>query len=394
MDYNFKRIADVEEMESVSEDTMLLVNDNGVIKQAHAQMQGGGWPSDLPKPSVGGYGYTESGNQTVIDWDGDTEGREKIDLEEMTLYKISHVTPASSEFIGNKFYYYSTDDGLRPITIDADFIMTSDSSDGTFIIGEADILVADSAGSVSFLGGEVEFSIPTAGIYFAESYYGHTSYVMYGSRDTQHKIDDRYLYDEEIDLTNGVTFSIVDDSVSHTFGVSNSMVTPIAGCKFIPKLKAGETYVISIGSSGSQTVGGFTYKALNDTTNIEFTIDDSMISHTRDGSAFYDIVFENEVVVYTKNDGSMDSNSLGLQGIRLYLDGSIDLVKSYQHTGGNVSISLSEIMFTVNLIALAGSFSETEYANRYILLAGAGTNSAYILSVSGDQIVTTLMTLH
>lgn len=27
---------------------------------------GGGWPSDLPKPSVGGYGYTEQGEQTVI----------------------------------------------------------------------------------------------------------------------------------------------------------------------------------------------------------------------------------------------------------------------------------------------------------------------------------------
>lgn len=26
----------------------------------------GGWPADLPKPSVGGYGYTEQGEQTVI----------------------------------------------------------------------------------------------------------------------------------------------------------------------------------------------------------------------------------------------------------------------------------------------------------------------------------------
>lgn len=42
MDYNFKRIAEVEEMESVSEDTMFLVNDGGVIKQTHVQMQSDG----------------------------------------------------------------------------------------------------------------------------------------------------------------------------------------------------------------------------------------------------------------------------------------------------------------------------------------------------------------
>lgn len=36
---------------------------------------GGGWPADLPKPSVGGYGYTEQGEQTVITWDGNTEGK-------------------------------------------------------------------------------------------------------------------------------------------------------------------------------------------------------------------------------------------------------------------------------------------------------------------------------
>lgn len=34
-----------------------------LVKQIGA---GGGWPSDLPKPSVGGYGYTEQGEQTVI----------------------------------------------------------------------------------------------------------------------------------------------------------------------------------------------------------------------------------------------------------------------------------------------------------------------------------------
>lgn len=28
---------------------------------------GGGWPADLPKPSVGGYGYTEQVEQTVVD---------------------------------------------------------------------------------------------------------------------------------------------------------------------------------------------------------------------------------------------------------------------------------------------------------------------------------------
>lgn len=32
----------------------------------HEQPNGGGWPADLPKPSVGGYGYTESGVETIL----------------------------------------------------------------------------------------------------------------------------------------------------------------------------------------------------------------------------------------------------------------------------------------------------------------------------------------
>lgn len=35
-------------------------------KRAEDDNPGGGWPSDLPKPSADGYGYTESGEQTVI----------------------------------------------------------------------------------------------------------------------------------------------------------------------------------------------------------------------------------------------------------------------------------------------------------------------------------------
>lgn len=34
------------------------------------QPSSGGWPSDLPKPSVGGYGYTEQGEQVLL-FDGD-----------------------------------------------------------------------------------------------------------------------------------------------------------------------------------------------------------------------------------------------------------------------------------------------------------------------------------
>lgn len=71
MDYNFKRIADVEEIESVSEDTMFLVNDGGVIRQVHTQIQsdGNGSSSDHileNAKETGGFGWTESGEQQML----------------------------------------------------------------------------------------------------------------------------------------------------------------------------------------------------------------------------------------------------------------------------------------------------------------------------------------
>ena len=81
----------------------------------------GGWPSDLPKPSVGGYGYTESGEQTTITWDGDTDGRVVI---ASLFYKISELTPTIEEMIGGVVYTKSQNDGIFQKEITSDSITT------------------------------------------------------------------------------------------------------------------------------------------------------------------------------------------------------------------------------------------------------------------------------
>lgn len=154
----------------------------------HGGSGGGGWPSELPKPSVGGYGYTESGEQTTITWDGDTDGRVVI---ASLFYKISELTPTIEEMIGGVIYTKTGDDGIFQEEITSDSITTLSehvySANG---YGQSRVLVA-------LENDEIEGNIVERGMYYSKEGSGvlsvYITSLTYGTPDTVHKIDEKYL---------------------------------------------------------------------------------------------------------------------------------------------------------------------------------------------------------
>lgn len=139
---------------------------------------GGGWPSDLPKPSVGGYGYTEQGEQTVITWDGDTEGREAV---VGVYYKVSNSAPTIDVAL-TSFNFAGTE-----IPISKDYI--TEINEHAIFVGDGDsdyIIIADSDTSFE----DIEIN---KGVYFYNTPNGYVSSLTYGTPDTVHKIDEKYL---------------------------------------------------------------------------------------------------------------------------------------------------------------------------------------------------------
>lgn len=153
----------------------------------HGGSGGDGWPSDLPKPSVGGYGYTEQGEQTVITWDGDTDGR--VDIAGK-YYKISELTPTIEEMIGGVVYLKAHNDGIFPTEITAGIINTLSEHIYIVRVGNEGVLVA--LEDVEIEGIPIE-----RGMYYStdgsEPYPAYISSLTYGTPDTVHKIDEKYM---------------------------------------------------------------------------------------------------------------------------------------------------------------------------------------------------------
>lgn len=156
----------------------------------HGGGGGGSWPSDLPKPSVGGYGYTESGEQTTITWDGDTDGRVVI---AGLFYKISELTPTIEEMIGGVVYTKSQNNDIFQEEITSDSIITSSEHVyGVKGYGRSMVLIA-------LENDEIEGNIVERGMYYSKEGSGvlsvYITSLTYGTPDTVHKIDEKYLPD-------------------------------------------------------------------------------------------------------------------------------------------------------------------------------------------------------
>lgn len=136
-----------------------------------------GWPVDLPKPSSGGYGYTEHIEQAVITWDGDTEGRETL-MPDEPFYKVSDNGVPASLLIGATIVH-----GGDEIIVTQDMIR--EMIDGVVMVGVTAFSVVDAV--------EIEGVIINKGLYFAKDGQGkYVSSLTYGG-DFTHKIDKKYL---------------------------------------------------------------------------------------------------------------------------------------------------------------------------------------------------------
>lgn len=197
---------------------------------------GGGWPADLPKPSVGGYGYTESGEQTTITWDGDTDGRVAIDS---LFYKISELTPTIEEMVGGVVYTRSQNDDIFQEEITSDSITTL--SEHVYQVkgyGRSVVLVA-------LENDEIEGIIIERGMYYSKEGSGvlstYVTSLTYGTPDTVHKIDDKYL--PEGYPTKSVQTTTLMEEQAVEFTLDNPIYYAILPNPF--EISVGQTYIVN-----------------------------------------------------------------------------------------------------------------------------------------------------
>lgn len=174
---------------------------------------GGGWPSDLPKPSVGGYGYTEQGEQTVITWDGDTEGKTVVDTGAFILVKVAEL-PVN--FKPNNVSSIIDTNGKQNFTfydMDNEYGIVSFSLEDYSAVN----FVSDYVKATEYAS-EMGLAFTENGVYFQKGGMlgadGYVSSLTYGTPDTVHKIDEKYLPEGgDYPLSHETwTFTLEDDT--------------------------------------------------------------------------------------------------------------------------------------------------------------------------------------
>lgn len=165
----------------------------GITLCSHGKFPTGGGSDPIVENAkqTGGFGYTEQGNQTVITWDGNTEGKQMVSLGQVSLYKIAELTPTTDEVIGGVIYTKSGDNVTSPTKITADSIVPM--SENVYKIngyGQSFVVVALEYSEIEALTFE-------RGVYFSKSGSGVTSKyiksITYGTPDAVHKIDKKYV---------------------------------------------------------------------------------------------------------------------------------------------------------------------------------------------------------
>lgn len=114
------------------------------------------------------------GNQTVIEWDGNTEGRDSFSVSGTTVYKISDETPTTTDLIGGTLQVDDSPDGA--LTENSFLEM-----EGGLGIA-ANLLVVQSADA---------FAAPSTGVYATPC---STLTLTYGST-TYHPLDEAFIPD-------------------------------------------------------------------------------------------------------------------------------------------------------------------------------------------------------
>lgn len=210
--------------------------------------------------STGGIGWTEQGEQTVITWDGDTEGKVTAELLGSTLYvKVAEaiegfdpqsvskatifgfgeVEPTAVEVANYGFVMYQANEAFPAVYV-YDFTKTADSPYG---------------------------AIPENGFYFFyvdESTY--TSSLTYGTPDTVHKIDEKYLPGTVVEFVLDETMSAVESASKTIVEVRNAMLTgPVVGV--VKASRDGQEIVNPVGCATTDKRGNPAFSCYYDADN-------------------------------------------------------------------------------------------------------------------------------
>ena len=122
------------------------------------------------------------GNQTVIEWDGSTEGREVIEADFYSVVKISDLVPAFSEFTNGKVIANGVESDLADVT----FI----EADGYYGAEDLPLMVATES---NVIAGDV--TLPSPGVYhLVMSGLPICTRITYGST-TYHPLDEAFIPD-------------------------------------------------------------------------------------------------------------------------------------------------------------------------------------------------------
>lgn len=157
---------------------------------------------------TGGIGWTKQGNQTIITWDGDTAGKELIYTEVEgqrfdSHYKVSDLTFTADSVIGGEIIVNGVKSNIRDIDIvdNNSDPFTSSTAQFTAVLFETIAVISCTQAGVihsSDHGEVVEYNCPDTGIYFLKMSFGEGSDFMvssltYGTPDTIHQIDQKYI---------------------------------------------------------------------------------------------------------------------------------------------------------------------------------------------------------
>ena len=140
--------------------------------------------------------HWEENNQTVIEWDGTTEGRETAEFISQTWYKISDATPTHDEVVGGILSAQGTEAELTEEIL-------SDTWGSLQGDNHLFLSVAVVAYNTDFSIMETSCSVPSTGIWVTTAF----EKLSYGST-TVHKLDPKFLPESV------ATTSYVDEKVS------------------------------------------------------------------------------------------------------------------------------------------------------------------------------------
>lgn len=128
--------------------------------------------------------HWEENNQTVIEWDGSTEGRDNFAFENgIVWYKVSDATPSVDELAEAKITLV-----IDGSPMDYPFSEIMYAGEGYIEMGEVGFVVTQTP----FVYNDITVEAPSTGIYWQSIGEGFSASLTYGST-TIHQLDEKYI---------------------------------------------------------------------------------------------------------------------------------------------------------------------------------------------------------